>query len=118
MSREWTGLPGLRARDRMLARRTGNRSHSRDWAPDHERKLGTPRSAAFGAGALCAPYETTTVDTRVKDTKAYLGKAVRDAPPPPRGAGRLALLLWRRGLLRWNNTTLVGPGQKRRVVII
>ena len=55
----------------------------------------------FGAAALCTPYETTTVDGCVKDTKAYLGEAVRDAPPPPCGAGRRAPLRRRRGLLRW-----------------
>ena len=43
---------------------------------------------------------------------------MRDAPPPPRGAGRLAPLRRRRGLLRRKNATLVGPGQKRRILII
>ena len=113
LSREWTGLPGLRARDRMLPQRPAIDRTARDWGP------GWARHSAFRSRCACRPRtKSPTVDGCVKDTKAYLGKAVRDAPPPPRGAGRLAPLLWRRGLLRWNNTTLVGPGQKRRVVII
>ena len=38
-----TGLPGLRARDRMLDGGPEIDRTARDWAPDYERRYGTPR---------------------------------------------------------------------------
>ena len=55
---------------------------ARDWGPGC-----TAAQRVSAAAAQRTPHENTTVDGCVKNTKAYLGKAVRDAPSPPRGAG-------------------------------